>query len=62
MAAFTIRLTEAEREELTARAKHGRGSADVARRAQVVLMIDARLSYEEIRGLSRGRPRAGGLS
>lgn len=52
MAALRIRLTETEREELTARAKHGRGSADVARRAQVVLMIDAGLSYGEIRELT----------
>ena len=47
--ALRIRLTDAEREELTARARHGRGSADVARRARVVLLIDSGHSYEQIR-------------
>lgn len=49
MPAFSVRLTDPEREELTARAQHGRGSADVARRARVVLLLDAGRSYEQIR-------------
>ena len=49
MAGPSLRLTDAERDELTARAKHGRGSADVARRARVVLLLDSGASYEEIR-------------
>lgn len=49
MAGPSLRLTHAERDELTARAKRGRGSADVARRAQVVLLLAAGASYEEIR-------------
>lgn len=49
MAALRLRLTDAERDELTARAQHGRGSADVARRARVVLLLDADATYEQIR-------------
>ncbi|MBA3948741.1 MAG: helix-turn-helix domain-containing protein [Acidobacteria bacterium] len=49
MPAFSVRLTDAEREELTARARHGRGSADVARRSRVVLLLDAGRSYAQIR-------------
>ncbi len=44
-----LTLTEAERAELTARARHGRGSADVGRRATVILLLAAGLSYEKIR-------------
>lgn len=56
MAAFTVRLTEAERDELTARARHGRGSADVGRRARVVLLLAGGKTYAEIQastGVSR---------
>lgn len=56
MAAFTVRLTEAERDELTARARHGRGSADVGRRARVVLLLAGGRTYAEIQastGVSR---------
>lgn len=42
-------LTDPERQELTARAQHGRGSAAVARRARVVLLLAAGKSYEHIR-------------
>lgn len=44
-----LTLTEAERAELTARARHGRGSADVGRRAAVVLLLAGGRSYEQIR-------------
>lgn len=47
--ALRIRLTDPERNELTARAKHGRGSAEVARRARVVLLLASGHSYEQIR-------------
>lgn len=49
-------LTDAEREALTARAQHGRGSADVARRARVVLLLAGGRTYAEIEaaaGISR---------
>lgn len=49
MAGASLRLTHAERDELTARVKRGRGSADVARRAQVVLLLASGASYGEIR-------------
>ena len=49
MATLRLRLTDLERDELTARAAHGRGSAAVARRARVVLLLDAGSSYEQIR-------------
>ena len=49
MAPLRLRLTDMERDELTARAAHGRGSAAVARRARVVLLLDAGRSYEQIR-------------
>ncbi|MDQ3069656.1 MAG: helix-turn-helix domain-containing protein [Acidobacteriota bacterium] len=42
-------LTDAERAELLARARHGRGSADVGRRARVVLLLSEGRSYAEIR-------------
>jgi len=48
MATLRIRLTDPEREELMARGRHGRGSADVARRARVVLLLDAGQSYAQI--------------
>ena len=41
-------LTPAERAELVARAQHGRGSADVGRRARVVLLLANGRSYAEI--------------
>ena len=49
MATLRLRLTDLERDQLTARAVHGRGSAAVARRARVVLLLDAGNSYEQIR-------------
>jgi transposase len=49
MATLRLRLTDPERDELMARAAHGRGSAAVARRARVVLLLDAGSSYEQIR-------------
>lgn len=42
-------LTAPERAELIARAQHGRGSADVGRRARVVLLLADGKSYAEIR-------------
>jgi transposase len=43
-----LHLTDAERAELVARAKHGRGSAQVGRRAKVVLLLAAGSTYAEI--------------
>jgi transposase len=43
-----LSLTDAERAELIARARHGRGSADVGRRARVVLLLAEGKSYAEI--------------
>ncbi len=51
-----FRITDIEREELTARAAHGRGSADVARRARVVLLLASGRSYDDVQvetGFSR---------
>lgn len=51
-----LHLTEAERSELMARARHGRGSADVGRRARVVLLLAGGKTYAEIQastGVSR---------
>ena len=51
-----LSLTAAERAELVARARHGRGSADVGRRARVVLLLAGGQSYAEIQaatGVSR---------
>lgn len=49
-------LTARERDELIARARHGRGSAAVARRARVVLLLAGGKTYDEIEaaaGISR---------
>jgi transposase len=43
-----LTLTPQERSELIARARHGRGSADVGRRARVVLLLADGKSYAEI--------------
>ncbi|MEX2269823.1 MAG: helix-turn-helix domain-containing protein [Vicinamibacterales bacterium] len=43
-----LALTDAERAELIARARHGRGSAGVGRRASVVLLLADGKSYTEI--------------
>ena len=51
-----LSLTDAERAELVARARHGRGSADVGRRARVVLRLAGGKTYAEIQestGVSR---------
>lgn len=51
-----LHLSEAERAELLARARHGRGSADVGRRAKVVLLLAGGRTYAEIQattGISR---------
>ena len=51
-----LSLTDAERAELVARARHGRGSADVGRRARVVLLLAGGKTYAEIQattGVSR---------
>lgn len=51
-----LHLSEAERAELLARARHGRGSADVGRRAKVVLLLAGGRTYAEIHattGISR---------
>ncbi len=51
-----LSLTDAERAELVARARHGRGSADVGRRARVVLLLAGGRTYAEIQattGVSR---------
>lgn len=51
-----LHLTEPERSELLARARHGRGSADVGRRARVVLLLAGGKTYAEIQastGVSR---------
>lgn len=51
-----LHLTETERAELVARARHGRGSAGVARRARVVLLLAGGKTYAEIEaaaGISR---------
>lgn len=51
-----LHLTAGERDELVARARHGRGSADVARRARVVLLLAGGRTYGEIQestGVSR---------
>ena len=43
-----LSVTATERAELIARARHGRGSADVGRRARVVLLLADGKSYAEI--------------
>lgn len=51
-----LHLTDAERAELVARARHGRGSADVGRRARVILLLAGAKTYAEIQaatGVSR---------
>lgn len=51
-----LSLTPTERAELVARARHGRGSADVGRRARVVLLLAGGRTYAEIQaatGISR---------
>jgi transposase len=51
-----LSLTPTERTELVARARHGRGSADVGRRARVVLLLAGGRTYAEIQaatGISR---------
>lgn len=51
-----LHLSEQERTELVARARHGRGSADVGRRARVILLLAGGKTYAEIQaatGISR---------
>ena len=48
-----LHLSEAERAELLARARHGRGSADVGRRARVVLLLAGGKTYAEIQASTR---------
>ena len=47
-----LHLTDAERAELVARARHGRGSADVGRRARVILLLAGGKTYAEIQDAS----------
>ena len=48
-----LHLTDAERAELVARARHGRGSADVGRRARVILLLAGGKTYGEIQDATR---------